>query len=125
MSNSTFWKNVKDLLTFNGILNKELAAKTEMNLGTLNNQISANKLPDLESAYKIAQVLNVSLEYLLTGKSSKQNDPNISYEDKNLLESYHRLSEHDKKVLKTIISTMTIADEITPDGNNYVFVEKD
>ena len=124
MSNSIFWKNVKDILSFNGILNKELAAKTGINLGTLNNQISANKLPDLESAYKISQVLNVSLEYLLTGNSTNKEDPNISYEDKNVLNTWHNLSEHDKKVLKTIISTMTkISDEISPDDTNYVIVK--
>ncbi len=120
---SIFWKNVKDCLAYKNMLNKELASNADVNLGTLNNQISADKLPDLESAYKIAKVLNVSLEYLLTGKSTNKNEPQLPYDDLSLLETYHRLSEHDRKVLKTIMSTMTVTDEISPDGNNYVFVK--
>lgn len=121
---SIFWKNVKDCLSYECMLNKELAAKANINLGTLNNQISADKLPDLDSAYKISQVLNVSLEYLLTGKTTNKNEPQIPFEDAELLNEYHQLSDHDKKVFKTILATMNkVAAEISPDDTNYVIVK--
>ena len=63
-----FWNNVKDLLEINNLTQKELSAKTEINLGTLKNQICRNVIPDAVSAVKIAQALNTTVEYLVTGK---------------------------------------------------------
>lgn len=63
-----FWNNVKAELEYLGLSQKELSAKTGINLGTLKNQICRNVIPDAESAVKIAKVLNTTVEYLVTGK---------------------------------------------------------
>lgn len=63
-----FWDNVKELLDIQDVTQKELAAKTEINLGTLKNQICRNVIPDAIEAVKIAKALNTSVEYLVTGK---------------------------------------------------------
>ena len=115
-----FWDNVKAELDFQGLLVKELSQKSGLNFNSLCNGMSRKTTPSVEVAYKIAKALNVTIEYLYSGTVQKNE---LSQEDKSLLNEYHRLSEHDKKVLKTIMSTMTVADEISPDGNNYVFVK--
>ena len=119
-----FFERLKAELEYLGFSQKELSARTGISINTIRGWFSKKVFPDLESAYKISQVLNVSLEYLLTGKSTSKNDPEIPHDDKALLETYHSLSDHDKKVLKTIISTMTkISDEISPDNTNYIIVK--
>ena len=65
-----FWNNVKAELDYLGLSQKELSAKTGINLGTLKNQICRNVIPDAVSAVKIAQVLNTTVEYLVTGNNN-------------------------------------------------------
>jgi len=116
-----FWNNVKIELSFQGLTQKDLANKADLNYRTLQNWIARNIQPDVFAAVKIAKSLNVSAEYLLFGTVQKNE---LSQDDKSLLNEYHKLSDHDKKVLKTIISTMTkISDEISPDNTNYVIVK--
>ena len=65
-----FWNNVKNELDYLGLSQKELSARTGINLGTLKNQICRNVIPDAVSAVKIAQVLNTTVEYLVTGNNN-------------------------------------------------------
>lgn len=68
---SMFWDNVKERLEYLGMTQKELAAITGLNIGTIKNQIYKGVIPDTESAMKLAKALNTSIEFLLTGKDSK------------------------------------------------------
>lgn len=118
-----FLEHLKDELAYQGLTQKELAEKTGISVNTIRGWFSKDFTPDIFSAVKIAKALKVSTEYLVFGKSQKEE---LSYEDLTLLDTWHKLSTHDKKVLKTIISTMTnISDEISPDSNNYVIIKKD
>ena len=63
-----FWNNVKELLDIKNLTQKELSALTKINLGTLKNQICRNVIPDAIEAVKIAQALNTTVEFLVTGK---------------------------------------------------------
>ena len=67
-----FWDNVKELLDIKNLTQKELSAVTGINLGTLKNQICRNVIPDAESAVKIAQALNTTVEYLVTGQDDNK-----------------------------------------------------
>lgn len=62
-----FWDNVKELLDIKNLTQKELSALTGINLGTLKNQICRNVIPDAVEAVKIAQALNTTVEFLVTG----------------------------------------------------------
>lgn len=116
-----FWDNVKAELDFQGLLVKELSQKSGLNFNSLCNGMSRKTIPSVEVAYKIASALNVSIEYLYSGIRQKNE---LSQDDKSLLNEYHQLSDHDKKVLKTILATMNkVAAEISPDDTNYVIVK--
>ena len=67
-----FWDNVKELLDFKNLTQKELSAITGINLGTLKNQICRNVIPDAISAVKIAQALDTTVEYLVTGENNNE-----------------------------------------------------
>lgn len=75
-----FRENLKDELKYQGILVKELADKSGVPKGTIDHYLAEkNTAPIAENAVKIAQALNVSVEYLVTGKTSDLSNSNCSY----------------------------------------------
>ncbi len=73
-----FWNNVKAELDYLGLSQKELSARTGINLGTLKNQICRNVIPDAVSAVKIAKVLNTTVEYLVTGEEENKAEKELN-----------------------------------------------
>lgn len=67
-----FWDNVKTILSQNKILQKDFADKLGYNLSTLKNQMARNISPSVDEAVKIAQALNTTVEYLVTGEESNK-----------------------------------------------------
>ena len=49
-----------------------LADEIGISVSTINSWFSKNKLPLLDNAYKVAKVLNVSLDFLMTGEEPKE-----------------------------------------------------
>lgn len=101
-----FWNNVKEELDFKDKSQKELAASIDISYNTMQSWITKDRLPDAENAVKIAKVLNVSVEKLVTGKediSKKLND-----ETNELLHDLRHLSSEDFKIAKTIIHRLSI-----------------
>ncbi len=75
-----FRENLKEELKYQGILVKELAAKSGIPKGTIDHYLAENNTaPIAENAVKIAQALNVTVEYLVTGKNSTANIINSQY----------------------------------------------
>jgi len=75
------WKIVKDLLHRRG--NKDtawLSRKTKIKDRTIYAWMENNRLPRIDDAYKIAKSLDVSLDYLMTGKELEytSDDPLLS-----------------------------------------------
>ncbi len=61
-----FRENLKEELKYQGILVKELAAKSGIPKGTIDHYLAENNTaPIAENAVKIAQALNVTVEYLV------------------------------------------------------------
>ena len=66
-----FKENLKDALAFHDMMVKELAVKTGISRRTLDNYLRDKPAsPTAENAVKIAHVLGVSVEQLVTGKNS-------------------------------------------------------
>ena len=67
-----FRENLKFELAYSGMLVKELAAKSGVNIYSLNNYLNAKgQIPSAEAGVKIAQALGVSVEYLISGNEKK------------------------------------------------------
>ena len=64
----SFASNLREILDFQDIQVKELAAKTGISKNTTDNYLSGQKsLPYIENGVKIAQALGVTVEFLVTG----------------------------------------------------------
>ena len=69
---SSFKKNLRDELDFQDIKVKELSAMTGIPKPTLDSYLGVRQpMPPADVAVKIAQALNVSVEYLVTGVDSR------------------------------------------------------
>lgn len=67
-----FKKNLRAELDYIDLTVKELSAKTGIAKGTLDCYLGAREsIPPADIAVKIAKVLGVSVEYLVTGKNEK------------------------------------------------------
>ncbi|MBR5645670.1 MAG: helix-turn-helix transcriptional regulator [Treponema sp.] len=65
-----FWIRVKRKLEFKELSQRDLAIKINESYNTLQSWINRDRLPDAEQAVKIAEVLNTSVEFLVTGKTN-------------------------------------------------------
>jgi transcriptional regulator with XRE-family HTH domain len=106
----SFKENLKNELTYNGLLVKELSAKTGINKYTLDNYLSRCCAPSAEAVVKIARVLGVSAEYLVTGSEIGQDKTLASLhpEIRALIRAIEQLEEADRKIV--IKSAMHLAE---------------
>lgn len=103
-----FKENLKEELIYKDIQTKELAAMTGISINTINHYLVQNGTsPSAENAVKIAKALNVSVEYLVTGIETP-NENNISYSSKILYsaEKLSKLSERDFNVASKMIDVL-------------------
>jgi len=69
-----FRENLKAELTYSGLLVKELAAQTGLKKHTIDTYLSVrDRMPSADVAVRIARVLGVSVEYLITGQETSEN----------------------------------------------------
>ena len=70
----SFRENLKAELSYSGMLVKELAAKTGIKKHTIDNYLCVrSRMPSADVAVRIARVLGVSVEYLVTGYENAEN----------------------------------------------------
>jgi transcriptional regulator with XRE-family HTH domain len=68
-----FRENLRDVLDYQDLTVKELSAKTMISKATLDCYLGArSSLPTVDAAVKIASVLGVTVEYLVTGEQKNQ-----------------------------------------------------
>ena len=66
---SDFWKRVDEEIEYKGINRAFLAKKCDFSVTNIGQGIKLGSTPSAETAVKIASVLGVSVEYLVTGGS--------------------------------------------------------
>jgi transcriptional regulator with XRE-family HTH domain len=101
-----FRENLKSELVFKGLLVRELSELSGISKYTIDNYLNVNeRMPTAEAAVKIADVLGVTVEYLVTGaevRDGKREAP-LSHEGRCLVQIIEKLPENDRK---TILSTV-------------------
>lgn len=71
-NNMGFKENLREEMDFQDIKPKELSDKTGISVNTLRNYINNHDaLPNIDSAVKIAKVLNTTVEELVEGRKNK------------------------------------------------------
>ncbi len=101
-----FSENLRNELDYQDIQLKELSQKTGISKNTLDKYLSGPKVqPGVENAIKIAEVLNVSVEYLVTG-INPTNKLDLSAEYKQLIEKYKSLNQFNRKTVFDLVDSL-------------------
>ena len=102
-----FKENLKAELSFKNLMVKELADKTAINKSTLDNYLrDKHSSPTVENAVKIAQVLGVSVEYLVTGIDSLEVSKENAELIHNITTNLKKLDRYDLVSLGALIKRM-------------------
>lgn len=108
---SDFWKRVDDELEYLGINRTYLANKCGFSLTNIGQGIKLGSTPSADTAVKIAKVLNVSVEYLVTGHDSSFKKENLDlqkYREYSLfINQLDSLQDNQKELVKTMVAKMT------------------
>jgi transcriptional regulator with XRE-family HTH domain len=95
-----FKENLKVELTYQGLLVKELSALSGISHHTISNYLSTNScIPTAENAVKLAHVLGVTVEYLVTGTDVKPSKPLLSPDIRIVAETMKALDDFDRKMI--------------------------
>ena len=117
-----FWNNVLIELDYLGITNKSLAEKCGFDASNIGRGIKLGSAPSVETAVKIAKVLNVSVEYLVTGSDSNftigqnKEDIQLLHKYSNILKDLDSLPEQAKKPIINLIENLK--KEFSDDSKN-------
>ena len=68
---SDFWKRVDEELEYKGMNRKALSKEVGFSVGNVGKGIQLGSSPSADTAVKIAEVLGVSVEYLVTGINTR------------------------------------------------------
>ncbi len=106
-----FRENLKDELKYQDMRVKELADKTGISKRAIDHYLAEKHTePTAETALKIAQVLGVSVEYLVTGKNvSIPND--IKPEVIEIIRELNHLPEKDIEFTKEMVHRLALTAE--------------
>ena len=104
-----FKENLRDEISYQGLLVKEVALGAGLNQKSLSNYLRENSsIPSADIAVRIAKVLGVSVEYLVTGKkdSVPQYYVHYSAEIRQLADKLSKMSARDRKLAAALINAM-------------------
>jgi transcriptional regulator with XRE-family HTH domain len=104
----SFRDNLREALDFSGMEQKELAAKTGISLKTIENYVKKDSsVPSADKAVSIAQALNVTVEYLITGKNPpKPNTLPIQPQNKELFNTITKLNKYNHEVISSLAKNL-------------------
>ena len=105
----TFRERLREQIDYCGYYDKEVAQKAEISKRTMDSYVGSEAcMPSAEVAVKLAKVLGVSVEYLITGEenSKKQNTELFEQKTRKMIRYFQNLSERDKDLLISIADSM-------------------
>ena len=101
-----FRTRLRDQIEYLGLLNKEVANLAGISKRTMDSYVGSQScMPSADVAVRLAKVLGVSVEYLVTGESPVYKNEHANQDclyDKDalkLVRNFSELSEHDKNTI--------------------------
>lgn len=104
-----FKENLKEEIAYQGLMLKEVALAAGLNQASLNNYLRANaSIPSADIAVRIAKVLGVSVEYLVTGEKSSVPQYYVHYsaEIRKLADKLSKMTPRDRKHVTALIDAI-------------------
>jgi len=109
-----FKENLKSELSYKNILVKELAVLTGISKNTLDNYLNVRGyMPPADVAVKIAQALEVTVEYLVTGEEKNPGKSSNGSEINKLIQDFKQLNEDNRGMVKDIINLLKTREKKT------------
>jgi len=103
----SFKENLKSELSYKNMLVKELATLTGISKNTIDNYLNVRGyMPSADVAVKIANVLGVTVEYLVTGEDINTEKLSQGVEIKELVQDFKQLCEDEREMIKDIIKLL-------------------
>ena len=98
---SMFIKNLKKLLLDNNMTYKELAEKLGVKASSVSMWMTGNSLPRMGLLDKLADLFDVSLDYLMGGTGTKESSCGMTIltTEIELIQKYRELTPHGKKMV--------------------------
>ncbi len=107
---SSFWERVDNELEYRGLNRKSLAQEVGFNLGNIGKGIQLGSSPSADTAVKIAKVLGVSVEYLVTGHDSQFSKEHIDFkkyrEYESVINTLDSLPESHKNIVLSVLNQL-------------------
>ena len=107
---SNFRENLRNELNFQGLTIKELSARTGIPVASLDCYLGTRAtIPSVDAAFKIAQALKVSIDYLVTGDTIIKTNPSKkkrSQEAQNLINLIDNLNPEQCRAIYNMISIL-------------------
>jgi len=105
-----FSEHLKGELEYKGMLVKELAEATGIPKKTIDNYLLTNgTMPPADNAVAIAQILGVTVEYLITGGKIQNSHPALSPEMRSIASCVEPLSYEERQVIeRTVVELVKI-----------------
>ena len=95
---------IKKIKSEKKITNDKLSELTGIPLGTLSKILAGiSDSPKLSNIVAIAEALDCSLNYLLTGEPENNNNYTLSSEEMYIVDAYRKLDAHGKDLVKVVI----------------------
>jgi len=104
-----FKENLKAELVYSGMLVKELATKAGLKKHTIDNYLSVRgRMPAADVAVRIADVLGVSVEYLIKGSETTGNKPPVYFspEVRQMARIAEKLNPDYRKIALSFLETI-------------------
>lgn len=102
-----FKERLREEIEYKGLLIKEISALAGVNNNTFLSYIDARgSLPNVETAVKIAKVLGVSVEYLVTGENSEPANDSKYTEIQEIINDLNLLDKNQVLTIKKMIHAL-------------------
>lgn len=100
-----FRSRLREEIEYSGMLYKEVATKAGITKRTMDSYVgSQGSMPSADVAVRIAKVLGVSVEYLVTGDGDERK---ISRRDQHVISCLKKLSERERTALEHYIEVLS------------------
>lgn len=107
---ATFGEKLRGLLESNNVKQRELAMKLNVERGSVSNWITNRRSPNMDIIVKIADIFDVSIDYLLKDTEIENKDLKKIKDDyleaQTLYESYKELDKKNRILIDSMIKTM-------------------
>jgi transcriptional regulator with XRE-family HTH domain len=100
-----FRENLKNELAYSGMLVKELSVKSGVNKHTIDKYLREDcSKPSAELAIRIADALEVSVEYLISGRTHETKKLPLDHDVRAAVEIMSELCDEDRKMVLTLLN---------------------